>query len=355
MEQGCWRRGGGGQGVPLRAGSPPPAWAGLVAAARMDGGPGMPVAGRGGRRCPTSPRRVTAPALGPAVRPQGRNGVSPFSSCDAVSTAGPILPERLPAGQGHLRATLHERDPVPTAPHCPGLRPLSALRGVPASPPRDIPRPSAHLKEPQRAASTIPSPDATSRGSPHLPPPQGCSRRSPLPVGERALALGGRGVRLRGGAYPAQTRSPARPGCREKWRDRGSSCRAQEGPDSARGGGRREEGESVALAWPTPPAAPTPARIPHPRRASPIPKRGAGVAQHRCLPGPREQRGWRNQAIFPLNLISSFPPTPPQLEAGWLRRSKSGREKRDDGSKRQGGRPHVPAPRPGLFGTDRKN
>jgi len=79
----------------------------------------------------------------------------------------------------------------------------------------------------------------------------------------------------------------------------------------------------------------TPEHIPHPRWASSIPKHRAGTAQHRRLPGPQQQKGWRNQPIFPLNLISSFPPTPPQLEAGWLRRSKSGSEKRDEGSEQR--------------------
>lgn len=165
-----------------------------------------------------------------------------------------------------------------------------------------------------------------------------CSHPRDAPGGPRSQLgsglwlWGGRGVRsrLRGGAYPAQTRSPARPGCREKWPDRGSSCRAREGPDSARGGGRREEGESVALAWPTPPAAPTPARIPHPRRASPIPKRGAGVAQHRCLPGPWEQRGWRNQAIFSPQLDLIFSSDAPTAGGGMaaekqVRQGKAGR------------------------------
>lgn len=136
-----------GGGTPPSRVSPPPAWVGLVPAARMDGGTGMAMVGRGGRRCPMSPRRVTAPALGPAVRPQGWNGVSPFSWCDTDSTAGPILPEHLPTGQGHLPATVQERDPVPTAPHCLALGPLSALRGVPASPPRH----TQTLRTPQRA------------------------------------------------------------------------------------------------------------------------------------------------------------------------------------------------------------
>lgn len=103
-------------------------------------------------------------------------------------------------------------------------------------------------------------------------------------------------------------------------------------------------------------------RQPRPRRASPIPNvrppsPNVGPAWHStgAYRGPGNKGVGGIRQFFPLNLISSFPPTPPQLEAGWLRRSKSGREKRDDGSKRQGGHPHVPAPRPGLFGTDRKN
>lgn len=140
MEQGCWRRGGGREGVPPPRGVSP-AQAGLTTAARMGGGTGMPVAGGGGRCCPTSPLRVTTLGPGPAVRPPGWDRVSLSPPCDADSTAGQILLEHLPGcdtGQGHLYATLQERDPMSTAPRWLGwgLRPLSTLRGVPASPPR---------------------------------------------------------------------------------------------------------------------------------------------------------------------------------------------------------------------------
>lgn len=88
-------------------------------------------------------------------------------------------------------------------------------------------------------------------------------------------------------------------------------------------------------------ASPIPKRIPLPGVHPPSQSAGAALHSTDAYRGPREQRGWQNQPIFPLNLISSFPPTPPQLEAGWLRRSKSGREKQDAGSERRGGR--VPA------------
>lgn len=146
-------------------------------------------------------------------------------------------------------------------------------------------------------------------------------------------------VWLRGGAYPARTRSPARPGCWERWLDHRSSCRAQGEPDSAMV--REEKRESQ---WYQHGQRCQQSR---PQRASPIRGRWASAAQHRRLPGPRQQKGWKNQPIFPLNLLSSLPPTPSQLGAGWLRRSKSGREKQEEGSKRQGRRPRVPAPRPG--------
>lgn len=44
------------------------------------------------------------------------------------------------------------------------------------------------------------------------------------------------------------------------------------------------------------------------------------------LPGAWETKGSRNQTIFPLNLISSFSLTPPQLEVEKQERNKSGRK-----------------------------
>lgn len=149
MEQGCWQRGGG----------LPPAWAGLAAAARMDGGTGMPVAGGGGRRCPMSPLWVTAAGLGPAVRPLGRNGVSLSPLCHADSTAGQIPLEHLPScdtGQGHLcvpRATCmppcRRRTPCLLHLNVWGLDPALLSGGSQRAPPRH----TQTLCTPQRATT----------------------------------------------------------------------------------------------------------------------------------------------------------------------------------------------------------
>lgn len=179
-----------------------------------------------------------------------------------------------------------------------GLGSLSALKEALGNSPR-------HPHTCQRAASAIPSPDATHWGSPHLQP----------------LSSWGGGVQPGEDAYPAQTRSAARLGCQERWLDHRSLCTARGGPDSATREEKRK-GESVALAQPMLLAAPTPVCTSHPKA------RGWHSTGARQGPGTK---GLKESANFPPQLISSFPPMPPQLEVGWLQRSKAGRGRQDAG------------------------
>lgn len=199
------------------------------------------------------------------------------------------------------------------------------------------------LCTPQRALVCCkhhPQPRCHKSGLTHLPPPWGCSQLpgNPTPGCEVGLVLGAQGR----GSGSKETLTPLKLDLQHV---RGvgrvgriAGLRVEPGRSLALQG----EGEKRDSQWhchgqhcwqPQPRSASRiPKRIPLPG-AHP-PSQSAGPARHStgAYRGPWEQRGWQNQPIFPLNLISSFPPTPPQLEAGWLRRSKSGREKQDAGS-----------------------
>lgn len=216
--------------------------------------------------------------------------------------------------QGHLRATLQDRA---TCTHCSGTpREAFLCPSAPVGAPWD--------KEPQGTCPgpPVPNPNAL-QALPQVAVPRVGARptstRGMLRVHQGAGSGPKRGKitkgRLGGSSYPSQTRSPAHPECQERWPGRRSSCRGRGGPDSARGGETRESGcrwhsqhhqrpQTSALFTHCPP--------------SPSQSEGdaasAGTKQHRSRRGPREQRGRRNQTIFPLNLISSFSSTPPQLE-----------------------------------------
>lgn len=145
----------------------------------------MPTAGGSGRRCPVFPLWVMAPGLDSTIHPLGWDGVSLSPPRDADSTTAQILLEHLPScdtGQGHLHVPRANcMSPCGTGTLCPlhlnipgvGARtPPCSQEGPRKPPPRHTQTPP-HLQEPQCAASSIPSPDATSRGSPHLPPTPG--------------------------------------------------------------------------------------------------------------------------------------------------------------------------------------
>lgn len=171
----------------------------------------------------------------------------------------------------------------------------SLLSGGSQQAPQDVSRPSAQLNEPQGAASTIPSPDAMRRGPPRLPQPQGCSW---LPRSWLGNGVWLQGAKARGAGCEEtltllkldlqHVRGVGRGG-----RIAGLRVEPRGGLILPQGLGRagREEGESVALAWPTLPAAPTPARIPHPRCAPP--SQSVGPARH----STGAYRGPRNKGV----------------------------------------------------------
>lgn len=108
-------------------------------------------------------------------------------------------------------------------------------------------------------------------------------------------------------------------------------CTGLEGLDSDKG--QKEVSDRGAQSQVTPCRTPTPCTPPPAEITTPLQKRGgrwhspAGLpapspSQPR-LPGAWETKGSRNQTIFPLNLISSLPSTPPQLEVEYSSRGTS--------------------------------
>lgn len=119
------------------------------------------------------------------------------------------------------------------------------------------------------------------------------------------------------------------PGCWGLWPGPGSLCRGLE----ALGSDKRQRGWKEVCLSPAMPCQSLDTRMPPPAETrSPLQDQGAAGTCHRPaspaglpapawsqprLPGAWETKGSRNQTIFPLNLISSFSSTPPQLEVEW--------------------------------------